>query len=423
MWGGVINIKILKNKVMKKIIQTLSAVVFSISTYAQIPDPCTGAGATQAIDIASPCNCSEAKAGTSCNKTVFVSKAAADAAINSFLATQSGYGQPTIPVAWQDVRTNNMMLNGTGIVKHEFSTEFTTGATDITLNAINICQVRNTCNAMCQDYKIIEKTTGVCGTNLLTHTLIPSIPTGSNPIVNYRQYNVSPNTTYIISRQIYYDGTSAGCFTSWTGTDLSASGGPKITSQHWFIWTSTGVLAVSDLKFSARQLNNYVMLQWSALQENNNEKFEIEKSIDATNFKKIGDVLSKGNTTTQNNYWAEDNKPSAINYYRIKAIASDGKVSFSPTVKLVLKANNNTAIIIAPNPVQETANIIFESKIAGAVPYKIISTMGNVVAAGNIQLQKGVNKISKNVAMLAAGTYLFVSEINGERESVKFVKE
>jgi hypothetical protein len=408
---------------MKKIFYSLTVILLSINTQAQITDPCTGAGASQPIDIASPCNCSEAKAGTSCNKTVFVSKSASDAAINSYLATQSGYGQPTIPVAWQDMRTNNMILNGTGIVKHEFSTEFTTGASDITLNAINICQVRNTCNAMCQDYKIIEKTTGTCGTNLLSPTLIPSVPTGSNPIVNYRQYNVTPNTTYIISRQIYYDGTSAGCFTSWTGTDGSASGGAKITSQHWFIWTSTGVLAVSDLKLSARQLNNNVMLQWSALQENNNAKFEIEKSKDAIIFTKIGDVLSKGNTTTQNNYWAEDDKPNAINYYRIKAIATDGKVTFSPTVKLLLKANNNTAIILAPNPVQETANIIFESKMASTVSYKMINTMGVVVAAGNMQLQKGVNKISKNVAMLSAGTYLFVSEINGERVSVKFVKE
>ncbi len=407
---------------MKKIF-SLAVILFSINAQAQIPDPCTGAGAIQAIDIASPCNCSEAKAGTSCNKTIFATQGAADAAINSYLATQSGFGQPTIPVAWQDMRTNNMMLNGTGIIKHEFSTEFTTGASTITLSAINICQVRNTCNAMCQDYKIIEKTTGVCGTNLLTPTLIPSVPTGSNPSVNYRQYNVSPNTTYILSRQIYYDGTSAGCFTSWTGTDGSASGGAKITSQHWFIWSSTGVLAVNDLKLSAKQLNNNVMLQWSALQENNNAKFEVEKSIDAIVFNKTSDVLSKGNTTTQNNYWAEDNNPSAINYYRIKAIAKDGKVSFSPTVKLVIKANNNVAIVIAPNPVQEAANIILESKISTNVSYKMINTMGNVVVAGNMQLQKGINKISKNIAILAAGTYLFVSEINGERVSVRFVKE
>ncbi len=406
----------------KKLLSIVAIILSTNIAFAQIPDPCTGAGASQVIDVASPCNCAEAQLGTSCNKTVFATKTLADASINSFLATQSGYGQPTIPSAWQDVRTNNLMLNGTGIVKHEFSTEFTTGPSTVLLAAINIHQVRSTCAAICQDYKIIEKTTGTCGTNLLIPTLIPSIPTGSNPTVNYRQYTVTPNTTYIISRQIYYDGTSAPCFTSWTGTDLSASGGAKITSQHWFIWSSTGVVAVNDFKLSAKQLNNNVMLQWSTQQENENAKFEIEKSMDGTNFVKISDVLSKGNVSTQNNYWVEDNNPFAINYYRVKAIATDGKISFSATEKLVIKANNNTAILIAPNPVQETANIILESKVANTVAYKIIGTMGNVVSAGNLQLQKGINKISKNVVMLTAGSYLFVSEINGQRVSIKFVK-
>lgn len=405
---------------MKKILFTLTVIAFSINVYAQIPDPCTGAGAAQAIDVASPCNCGEAQAGTSCNKSIFTTQALADASINSYLSTQSGYGQPTIPVAWQDVRTSNLLLNGTGIVRHEFSTEYTTGPSTISVAAINICQVKNTCNAACQDYKIILKSGGTCGTNLLTPVLVTS---GLDPAVKYRQYTVSPNTTYIISRQIYYDGTSAGCFTSWTGTDGSASGGAKITSQHWFIWSTSGVLAANDFKLSAKQLNNNVILQWSTLQENNNATFEVEKSIDASSFNKIADVLSKGNTATQNNYWAEDNNPNAINYYRIKAITTDGKVSFSPTVKLLLKVNNNTAIIIAPNPVQETANIMLESKIANTVSYKIISAMGNVVTTGNMQLQKGINKISKNIASLTAGTYLFMCEINKEKVSVKFVKE
>jgi hypothetical protein len=403
---------------MRKIIYILAAIVFCINTEAQIPDPCTGAAALQAVDVASPCNCSEAQAGTSCNKSVYATKGAADIAINSYLVPQGGYGQPTLPVPWQDVRSDNMMVNA--VIKHEFSTEFTTGPSTTTVGAINICQVKSTCNAVCQGYKIIQKSGGACGTNVIASTLVAST---LDPTVFYRQYTVTANTTYIISRQIFYDFNTGGCSTSWVGSDGSASGGAKITAQHWFLWSSGGVLALNDLKLSARQLNENVMLNWSALQENNNAKFEIEKSNDGTNFTKIGDVLSKGNSTTQNNYWVEDNQPNATNYYRIKAIATDGKVSFSSTVKLVLKANNNIAIIIAPNPVQEMANIILESKVASAVSYKIINTMGNMVATGNIQLQKGVNKISKNVEMLSAGTYLFVTEMNGERVSVKFVKE
>jgi hypothetical protein len=405
---------------MKKIIFSLFVITYSLNLCAQIPDPCIGAGALQAIDIASPCNCAEAQAGTSCNKSIYTSQAAADADIHSFLLTEAGYGQPNIPVAWQDVRTNNLMLNGTGIVRHEFSTEFTTGPTTTSIAAINIHQVRNTCVASCQDYKIILKSGGTCGTSSLTPTLVTST---LDPTVNYRQYTVTPNTTYIISRQIYYDGTSAGCFTSWTGTDGSASGGAKITSQHWYIWSATGtILAVNDLKLSAKQLNNAVMLNWSTSYENDNAAFDIEKSTDGISFYKIGEVLSKGNSTVQNNYWSQDDKPNAINYYRIKAIDIYGKQTFSSVVKLGLKNNTDSKIIIAPNPIHEVADIIVESKLTTNTFYKIINTTGNVAATGNMQLQKGINKISKNVASLARGIYLFVSEINGERVSVRFVK-
>lgn len=407
---------------MKKIFFSLTPILFFCVAFAQIPDPCTGAGASQTIHIASPCNCAEAQSGASCNKSIFSTQALSDAAINNFLTTQSGYGQPTTPVAWQDVRASNMLLNGTGIVKHEFSTEFTTGPTTSSVSVINICQVKNTCDASCQDYKIILKSGGACNTNLLTPTLIPSVPTGSNPIVNYRQYNVAPNTTYIITRQIYYDGTSAGCFTGWTGTDGSASGGAKITSQHWFIWSTGGVLPLNSIKVFAKQFNNAVMLQWQTLQENNVARFEIEKSTDGNNFKKIDDALAKGNATSQTNYWVEDKVPSAINYYRIKTIDVDGKTSLSSVIKYVLQDNIKASVIISPNPVVNNADIYFECKTNGIASYSIFSTTGNSIITGKISVQKGMNKVSQNVSGLAAGTYLFLLNSGGGTVSVKFVK-
>ena len=402
---------------MKKLFFTLTAILFLSFAFAQIPDPCTGAAATQPIDAASPCNCAEAQSGSPCNKSIYATQAAADADIHSFLLTQFGYGQPNIPVAWQDVRPNNMQLNG--VFKQEFSTEFTTGPATSSVAVINICQVKNTCNATCQDYKIIKKA-DICGINAITPTLITST---LDATVKYRSYNVLPNTTYIISRQIYYDGTSAGCFTSWTGTDGSASGGAKITSQHWFIWSSGGVLPLNSMKVFARQVNNAVMLQWQTLQENNVARFEIEKSTNGNDFAKMNDALAKGNTTSQTNYWIEDKAPSPVNYYRIKSVDIDGKTSLSSTVKYVLQNNIKATVILSPNPVVNNADLFFESKINTIVNYAIINTIGNTIYTGKLTAQKGMNKVSQNVSGLPAGTYLFSLNIGGERISVKFVKE
>lgn len=403
---------------MKKIIYILIASALSINAFAQIPDPCTGAGAIEPISTTSPCNCNEAQAGTSCNKSVFVSQLAADNAIHTFLITQNGYALPTTPVAWQDVRANNMMLDGPGIWKHEFSTEITTGSSTTVLAVLNICQVQFNCNALCQDYKIIPKLAGTCGTSTITPVLITS---SLDPTVKYRQYAVSSSTTYIVSRQIYYDGNDIDCFFPWTGTDAVSSTGAKITAQHWFIW-STGALPVNNLQFTAKQLNNAVMLQWRTEQEFNTARFEIERSSDAISFTKIGEATAAGNSGTQKNYWIEDRNPMAVNFYRVKSIDRDGKMAYSPVAKILLKADDKSAIIINPNPVKEKANIVIESNSAVTTSYKIINTNGQSVQCGKIILQKGINTISKDVTTLNSGMYLFVTEVNSQTLSVKFIK-
>jgi hypothetical protein len=411
---------------MKKILYLLVTSLFCTTAFAQVTDPCTGAGATEPISPFSPCNCSEAKAGTSCNKSTFSTQVAADNAIHTFLTTQSNYALPTTPIPWQDVRSSNMYLDGSagggGIIKHEFSTEITTGPSTTVINVININQVQINCNAVCQDYKIIEKVSGTCGTNAFTPVLIPSTITADAVRVKYRQYTVSPNTTYIISRQIYFDGNDIDCFLPWIGGDGVSSTGAKITAQHWFIW-SLGTLSINNLHFTAKQLNSSVMLQWSTSQEINTAKFEVERSPDAINFVKIGEASAAGNSISEKNYWIEDKNPMGVNFYRLKSIDKDDKITYSPVSKLIFNADNKTALIIAPNPVKENESVLVESKLAATTTYKIINTNGQIVQSAKIILQKGINKIAVNVSSLSAGTYLFVTEIKNERVTGKFVKE
>jgi hypothetical protein len=60
--------------------------------------------------------------------------------------------------------------------------------------------------------------------------------------------------------------------------------------------------------------------------------------------------------------------------------------------------------------------------LAASASFKIINTNGQTAQSGKIVLQKGVNKILLNVTSLSGGTYLFVTEINGERVTGRFVK-
>jgi hypothetical protein len=405
---------------MKKIFYSLAAVLFFASSFAQIPDPCTGAGASQPISATSPCNCSEAVLSTSCSKSVYSSQSSSDAAIHLFLTTQNTWVRPTTPTLWQDVRSNMMALNGT--FKHEFSTEFTTGPATTNVAALNICQVEQNCNAVCQDYEIFIKATPTCGTNLIIPVLITST---LDPTVKYRQYSVSPNTTYIVIRKIYYDGGGLDCYLSWTGGDGLSSLGTQVTSQHWFIWTiGGGLLPVHNLQLNARQLNSSVMIQWSTQQESGTSRFEVEKSTDGINFRKIGEQSAAGNSTTQKNYWIDDRSPSYENFYRIKAVDIDGKSSYSAVVKLVMKSGVQSFLTLSPNPAKDVINILIESKVSiDKSLYKIINSTGQLVQSGIVKIKKGINKLEQHIETLPSGMYIMNIQLNNQSITSKFIKE
>lgn len=406
---------------MKKIFYCIFICFNFHTVVAQIPDPCTGGGASQPISTASPCNCSEAQAGTSCTKSIFATQLAADNAIHTFLTTQSGYALPTTPITWQDVRSNNMYLDGTagggGIIKHEFSTEITTGASTTVMAVLNICQVQFQCNAVCQDYKIIPKSGGTCGTNTLTPALITSTLDAS---VQYRQYTVSPNTTYIVSRQIYYDGNDIDCYFSWTGTDGIASTGAKITAQHWFIW-STGTLPVKIVSFNGFHANNNNILEWQTENEINAATYEIESSADAKNFTSIKSIAA----TNAGKYLFTDEKnyTASIVYYRLKQTDRDGKFNYSKTISL--RQTKNQLLAVYPNPVNEDAQLKLFSETSAKATINIFTPAGNSVYIKNdVQLKKGINSIPVSMGSLAAGVYIIKATTQeGFISSIKISKQ
>jgi len=52
------------------------------------------------------------------------------------------------------------------------------------------------------------------------------------------------------------------------------------------------------LNFTASLQKNAALLKWSTAFEQNSDRFEIEKSIDGSNWNKIGTVRAAGNSST-----------------------------------------------------------------------------------------------------------------------------
>lgn len=104
----------------------------------------------------------------------------------------------------------------------------------------------------------------------------------------------------------------------------------------YFNITCSSVLPIELLYFNGeRKYCSQNMLIWSTATETNNDHFEIERSSDAINFKKIKEIPGSINSLETKKYVYTDSNPeSGINYYRLKQVDLDGTYKYAPIVDL-----------------------------------------------------------------------------------------
>ena len=117
---------------------------------------------------------------------------------------------------------------------------------------------------------------------------------------------------------------------------------------------SVASVTLTDIK--AYQKNAGVQIEWTAQQESNIDRYEVERSQNGQQFITMGSVQANGNSSVVIKYNLFDPNPfSGVNFYRIKIIEA-GKVTYSQVLKVNLNNASKNRITIFPNPIK--ANII-----------------------------------------------------------------
>lgn len=179
----------------------------------------------------------------------------------------------------------------------------------------------------------------------------------------------------------------------------------------WFPGTinkSATPLPIVLLNFDARKQEKISLLNWQTSSEINNEKFEIQHSLDGENFKSIGEVKGNGTSISANKYEYIHLRPeTGQNYYRLKQIDFDGLFFYSD-VKLLNFLKES--ISVAPNPF---TNFIYLNKNSSGY---IINNLGQKVLEFNDS-----NQI--NTESLNTGLYHLILIKDSEQLTFKVVKE
>ncbi len=176
----------------------------------------------------------------------------------------------------------------------------------------------------------------------------------------------------------------------------------------YLVWQCAGVVPVTITDFVAIKQDNAVLLKWFTAQETNFRRFEIERSSDATNFYKIGEVAGRN---LANYSFTDNNLPAgSIVYYRLKMIDADGRFNYSKTVATRLNNNFSNALVY-PNPTSAALNIKLTQALTTNTTLVITDVTGRLLKQQNIS--RGLFSINVDIATLPAGRYFI--KINDEQ--------
>ncbi|AXY78539.1 T9SS C-terminal target domain-containing protein [Paraflavitalea soli] len=171
-------------------------------------------------------------------------------------------------------------------------------------------------------------------------------------------------------------------------------------------------------------INDEASLTWKTENEENTNKFIIERSVDGRNFKPVGEVMAY-NTSGRHQYNFTD--PAVTNlsvnrvHYRLKQVDKDARFIYSKTVMLPLKGK--TGMLIYPNPVKDILNLTVKTTQIGQLKIEIIDNSGRLMKQEVKNILPGSNSFSIQTKELTAGVYQLI--IKGETiyEIEHFIKQ
>jgi hypothetical protein len=190
-------------------------------------------------------------------------------------------------------------------------------------------------------------------------------------------------------------------------------------------------LPVQLINFTARKINGRdVLAGWTTASEFNVNHFELELAKGNTayqqnQFVKIAEVISRGNSTTEQQYSFTDmeNNKSGVRYYRLKIIDNDGSFTYSAIRPVVF--NEEITWQVFPNPSSGIFNLTYQAVDGEAMHVKLYDVTGKAVKEYNLKANGFVQKLSIDLhePVFANGLYLLEVRAGNRKNSFKLIRQ
>jgi len=227
--------------------------------------------------------------------------------------------------------------------------------------------------------------------------------------------NVGNGTTITIRLYGYNAGSSTGEFALGRlfGYDLSISG-----------TVSPIILQTKVVSFNAVNNGNTTRLRWLVNCTSSAVTFELQRGKSNSSFNTIYSKTETQSRCAAPFDLADNFTPEGNNFYRLKIIDIDGKISYSTTLLVTNKKNDHSSFNIFPNYVQDNATLVIQAAKESNAQLLFVNSLGVMVKKMAISLFTGTNNISINASSLLPGIYCIkIVMADGTNGNVVMVKQ
>lgn len=166
-------------------------------------------------------------------------------------------------------------------------------------------------------------------------------------------------------------------------------------------------------------------VRWQTASEQHALRFEVERSLNAVDYQKVGSVAAAGNSTSARSYtFADATAGLGAYYYRLRQLDTDGTATYSAPVALAAAPAAGNALLssVYPNPFRTTLRVELAQPASGSATAELVDAHGRRAWAGTL-LTNGRQLELPVPATVAPGTYMLTVRANGQLTRRRVVKE
>ena len=181
------------------------------------------------------------------------------------------------------------------------------------------------------------------------------------------------------------------------------------------------ILNVNLKEFKGEIIRDNTELNWTLVAGNNIDHFELEKSYDGVNFRKLSDVPYYYKNGESVYSYSDPERPAGISFYRLKILDRNGYFIYSPVVPV---SNNKIGFELKPftNPVRNELVLDYLLPADGLVHIRVVDAYGKATILRTTIGKKGWNNSRLVFTNTATGIYIVSILYNNTSINKRVVK-